>query len=233
MIKYIKSNLVRATVVLTMSTGCALVTNPYVDKTRDYKADAYSPAPETAAAGSLFSAHSPGLFQDTRAAGLGDIITIKVDENAASDITADTQLSRDSSAKLTLPAALGLAGKLAKVAPGVDAASLFNAELATAFNGSGKTSRTGTLTATIQARVKKMLPNGDLYLEGHKVISMNHEDHHLYISGVIRQEDVGPDNSVASARVADAQVIFNGEGQVSEQQREGWLVRLLHYLSPL
>lgn len=214
-------------------SACVLSTMPYLPRKRNYKADDYASSAQTLEPGSLYASIHPGLFQDTRAARLGDIITIKVSESESAEQEANTNLSRDSKYSLGMPHLLGVTDKL-KATSGstVDLSKILETLAQSRFVGDGRTSRSGRLEGTLQARVKTILPNGDLYLEGHKIISVNGEDHHFYISGVIRQEDIATDNSVPSARIADAQVLYNGQGAVSEQQRQGWLHRFLNYATP-
>jgi len=76
------------------------------------------------------------------------------------------------------------------------------------------------------------MPNGDLFLEGTKVVMINNEEYHLYVSGLVRPADVGPDNSVASSRVADAQIEFTGRGDVGSTVDRGWLAKILDAVSP-
>jgi len=215
-------------------SACIMHPIPYVQRTRDYKPDTYSASMPVQEGGSLFVSGASGLFQDTRAARLGDIITIKVDENEVAQHQAGTQMSREQNINFQMPALFSLMSNLSSAGVrGLDPTKLIDIAMKSSFNAEGNTSRSGKLLATLQARVKKVLPNGDLYLEGEKIVAVNGEDHHLYLSGVIRQEDVGPDNSVASARVADAQVMYNGMGVLSDNQRQGWLARLFTILSPL
>lgn len=214
--------------------ACVSRPYPHFDRVRQYDQDAYAASLPVNDSGSLFNSGATGLFRDTRAARLGDIITIRIDESEVASQEASTNLSRESSMKSALPAFFDLAAKMQRAGLGnLDVSRLIDMSQSSQFDGAGRTSRTGKLVATLQARVKKVLPNEDLYLEGHKIVAVNGEDHHLYISGVIRQEDVATDNSVPSARVADAQVTYNGIGLLSEQQRQGWLARLFTLLSPL
>jgi flagellar L-ring protein precursor FlgH len=78
----------------------------------------------------------------------------------------------------------------------------------------------------------QQMPNGDLFVEGTKVVMINHEEIHLYISGLIRRADIAPDNSVASSRIADAQVEFTGRGDVADQVDRGWLTKILDWVNP-
>ncbi|MEO8877789.1 MAG: flagellar basal body L-ring protein FlgH, partial [Polyangiaceae bacterium] len=76
------------------------------------------------------------------------------------------------------------------------------------------------------------MPNGDLFLEGTKVVLINNEEYHLYVSGLVRPTDIAQDNTVASTRIADAQIEFTGRGDIADQQRKGWGARLLDTLNP-
>jgi flagellar L-ring protein precursor FlgH len=45
--------------------------------------------------------------------------------------------------------------------------------------------------------------------------------------------DIAADNSVASSRIADAEVEFTGRGDLADQQRKGLLGRALDKVNPL
>ena len=98
--------------------------------------------------------------------------------------------------------------------------------------GSGKIARKGTLSATLPVRVKQELGNGDLYVEGTKVVMVGEEEHHIYLSGIVRTADIADDNTVPSSRIADAEIEYTGRGDVSDQQRRSWGSRLLARVWP-
>ena len=89
-----------------------------------------------------------------------------------------------------------------------------------------------TLTATVPAIVRKVLPNGNLFIEGHRVVLVNSEEQHFYISGVVRPIDIAQDNSVRSSYVADAEIEFTGRGVLSDNQKPGFFTRLWNFISP-
>ena len=55
----------------------------------------------------------------------------------------------------------------------------------------------------------------------------------MLLTGLARPDDIGPDNSVASTRVANAQIRYGGTGEIAEQSRMGWLQRFFAAVSPL
>ena len=92
--------------------------------------------------------------------------------------------------------------------------------------------RTERLVATVPAVVKKVLPNGNLFIEGHRVVLVNSEEQHFYVSGVIRPIDIDGDNSVKSSLVADAEIEFTGRGVMTENQQKGWMQKYLGWIWP-
>jgi flagellar L-ring protein precursor FlgH len=44
----------------------------------------------------------------------------------------------------------------------------------------------------------------------------------------VRPVDIGPDNAVASTRVADAKISYSGKGALADSNRQGWLSRFFN-----
>ncbi|WP_457678195.1 flagellar basal body L-ring protein FlgH [Thermovibrio sp.] len=185
-----------------------------------------SPSPSP---GSLFSGYE-NLFSDPKARRVGDVITIVVYENVSGSGSTNNSTQKKSSFNLDLnkPSLLGK-----EVPSGAKNPLLsFSTSPSTSFSGKGTTSRNAKLIATISARVVKVYPSGDLFVVGEKVIKINDDYQVLKISGIVRPEDVGPDNTVPSSKVADMFVEYNGEGYFNESSRPGWLARLLSKIWP-
>lgn len=208
---------------------------PFTPRQRVYAAGGYAQKDAAAkpARGSLFSEATPGYLEDTRAVRVGDAVVIHINENANAQGDANTTLSRDNSATTGITAALGIVPALKRAYPDLDPTQLLSFASKAGFTGSGATARNGQLTGDIAVRVVREMPNGDLFVEGTKVVLINNEEYHLYISGLVRPTDIAQDNSIASTRVADAQIEFTGRGDVADQNRKGWLARLLDSLNPL
>ncbi len=100
------------------------------------------------------------------------------------------------------------------------------------FSGSGETSRTESLDATVQAMVRQVLPNGNLFIEGYRVVTVNDEEQYLYVSGVARPHDIDESNEISSSHLADANIEFTGSGSISDQQSPGWLSQILGFVWP-
>jgi flagellar L-ring protein FlgH len=222
--------------LLAFASGCGPNhIGPFTPRQRKYDAGEYAQADPAnrPAVGSLFSDGRGGFLEDTRAVRVGDVVLVKVDETADAEGGASTKLSRENSSMLGITAMLGLVPTIKKDHPMIDPEQLLEFLSESDFKGEGDTARSGKLQGSIAVRVARELPNGDLFIEGTKVLMINNEEYHLYLSGLVRPADIGNDNSVPSHRIADAQIEFTGRGDVADQQRKGWLSRTLDEVNPL
>jgi flagellar L-ring protein FlgH len=227
-----RSLLVWGIVGASLLTGCVRHIQPYEKKVRMYEPEQYAAPEEARSVGSLWGEGSAGLFEDARARRIGDILTIRIDEQADGTRASNTKASRQSSLNIGVSSFFDAMTSLVSRFPGMSAAELISASTKTEFDGGGSTQRSGALLATLPVRIKKSMPNGDYYVEGRKVLLLNDEETHLYVSGVVRPVDISPDNSVASSYLADVELEYTGRGVLSEKQNVGWLSRALDYVWP-
>jgi flagellar L-ring protein precursor FlgH len=181
--------------------------------------------------GSLFTGENRRslLFVDRKAHLVNDVVTIRITESASASGAATTATDRTSSISGSAKSLFGFEPTLKN--NGVNLTAL-EANLKNVFDGSGATSRKNSLSATITAVVREVFPNGNLYIEGAKEVIINTERQYILISGVIRPEDIGPDNSIPSSLIADAHVEYSGRGVLADKQRPGWLGRILDFVWP-
>jgi flagellar L-ring protein precursor FlgH len=178
-----------------------------------------------------------GMFLDTKARSLGDIVTIQIIESSKATNKANTTTGRDSSLSAGIDSLFGiedwwqdkvlrwLGTDMPKVNP-FGAASV-SGSMASDFKGDGTTSRSGDLTAFITCRVTEVLPNGNLRIVGTREILVNHENQVIVLSGVIRPRDISDQNVIASRFIADAKIAYSGSGVIDDRQRPGWLANFL------
>lgn len=207
---------------------------PFTPRQRVYKKGNYAQVSVKGKTtnGSLWSEASGGMLEDPRAGRIGDIVLVKIDEVADATGQADTKLKKEGNASAGATAILGILPALKKAYPNLDPGKLFEVASKESFSGEGGTTRKGELHGSISVRVVDEMPNGDLFIEGTKVVMINNEEAHLYLSGLVRPADIAQDNTVSSSRIADAQIEFTGRGDVADQQRKGWLRRLVDALNP-
>lgn len=206
--------------------------NEYVPKTRALpkQQDVDSDARPTTS-GSLWrdGQLAGGLFVDARAFRINDVVIVKVEEVADAERSADTDVERRGSTSIGLNA-VPLVGPILPAPPSVSANG--QATTDSTFRGGGSTNRRERLVATVSTVVKQVLNNGNLFVEGHRAILVNQEEHHLYVSGIIRPIDVDQDNTIASSKIAEAEIEFVGRGVVSDNDNQGIIPRFLHLIWP-
>jgi len=209
---------------------------PTVDTTkikeRKYKEGKYETGLAPVSSGSLWPENGHGLFADFRAYRVGDLVTIRIDESSQANGDATTSLDRSSSESMGVPNFFGLTQAVAKAYPNLNPEELISWMGKSNFQGKGDTSRDTHVLGSIAVRVKRVLPNGDLFVEGTKVILINDEEVHIYVSGAIRAEDIDSTNAVSSSAIADAQIEFSGRGVLTDNQQQGWFTKLFAKLRP-
>ena len=170
--------------------------------------------------GSLWPADDHVFFYaDKKALRMGDILTVRIIESTQANNTADTDLSRNSSASASLSTFFGKKKflNLFKLSEDLLATTSENSH-----QGAGVTTRSGQLTATMTAVVREVLPNGNLVVQGTREVLVNHEQQFMTLTGVVRPQDVSRDNIVLSTQLADANISIGGLGVVADKQRSGW-----------
>jgi flagellar L-ring protein precursor FlgH len=70
---------------------------------------------------------------------------------------------------------------------------------------------------------------GNLMIEGVRVVSINGEDEITSLSGIVRPQDVGSDNTISSHNIADAKISYKGKGAINEGSRVGLISRLFNF----
>jgi flagellar L-ring protein precursor FlgH len=212
-------------VVLVASVVATSTVGAQDSKTReDYEAQLARHL-QTARAATPMDAWMSGLFSDLRARRLNDLVTVRVVENVTAAGSADSALDKTSSGAASLTRLFGAESRFPSW---LDPTSLAAANAATQFSGSGSTTRAGSLTAVITARVIEVLPNGDLVLEGIREVDINGDRQFVVLSGIVRVRDIGPGNVVPSTAVGQMQIRYFGKGLIKDNLKPGWVVRFLN-----
>lgn len=180
------------------------------------------PAPKVSSDGSLFQAGvTSGLYSDPRASRVGDIITIVLQENTTATKSASTSTSRESTVELD--PVLGLGGQGINIGNGANAGLQFDLESESEFEGDAQANQSNSLNGNISVTVIDVLPNKHLVVRGEKWLTLNNGDEYIRLSGIVRPQDVNPQNQVQSSRVANARIQYSGTGTFASAQKEGWL----------
>lgn len=185
--------------------------------------------------GSLFAANKGlALYEDMKAKQIGDIITVVLTEVTAANKKSETKLNKKATAAIANPNLLGTGAKfdLPKQLP-IPLVTTDNLNLAASidadrtFDGKGDSNQSNSLNGTITVTVTQIYPNGNLYIRGEKWITLTQGDEFIRISGIVRPQDISPDNTLTSSRIADARITYSGRGDMHNTNKPGWINKIL------
>jgi flagellar L-ring protein precursor FlgH len=178
--------------------------------------------------GSLWTGNGyySSLYRDPKARFVNDMVTIVVSETTQAVASADAKSTRDTANSAGFDHLFGIEKKISEIP------TLVSGKSSSSFTGTGETSRATTLQTTLSARVVDVLPNGYLLVEGFREIRVNNENQSLYLTGVIRPDDIALNNTIPSAAVAQMSVRVQGRGVVSQPTKPGWLYKILTGILP-
>jgi len=197
-----------------------------------------SDASAEAASGSLFVNGAGGnFFGRQRDYRVGDVITVILAETTIATRNTSQTLARES----TLTGVDSLRSGIANAATALPAFGKGVSGAVTDITMSGaKINSTGSgagvqnagLTGNIAVTVVEVLANGNLVVRGEKILALSEGSEVIQVSGIVRTEDVLPNGTVQSRRLANAQINYRGAGDLASAAEPGWGVRLLHKIWP-
>lgn len=186
-------------------------------------ADLRAPAQNS---GSIYQAnYDIRLFEDHTAKRVGDVLTIRLIERTQAKKLSDMEARKNTSVKVKAPMIMGM-----------EAAEFLGHDVetelmsASQFTGEGEANQSNSLTGDLSVTVVEVLPNGNLRVRGEKRVALNQGSEYVRLSGIVRPVDIDVANTVLSSKVADATIMYTGDGAVADASKMGWLARF--FLSP-
>lgn len=168
------------------------------------------------------------MFTDRKARMVGDLITIIVSETTSAVRSGTATNTKDTT---TTANAGSLWGSLTSIlgfpSQPATAATMTNND---SFKTSGALSNKNAVTARITVKVTEIKPNGNLVVSGTSTVKDHGETQMITVSGLVRPDNITPDNTVLSSNVADANVQVNGQGPITNKQRQGILTQVWNFL---
>ena len=217
--------------ITVLMSGCASddLTNKTLTHSPDF-APVYplvSDANRIPTGGIYGNRQSDAWFGRGRNFQVGDIITVLLDESTQAARTSNTDLSRE--AKNTgLPT--GLNTEIGKISPFLQGIDLSTSGQTS--KGKGVADQKATLKGSLAVTVVEVLANGNLMVRGEKKLGLAEGTEVIQVSGIIRPQDVGPNSTVQSLRLANAQIAYRGNGDVANAAKAGWGTSALHRFWP-
>jgi len=219
--------LVLISLVLALLQACAqspLARSDAAGGEQSFAAPTASYGFPSAPPGTIYNpAGSFDLFMDLRARAIGDILTVLLVERTNASKESSTSTAKGSSVDTGLP----IFGGRPITSGGTP---ILNNELSSdsSFGGQSDSSQSNRLDGSITVTVAERLPNGNLLVRGEKRITINQGEEFIRLQGIIRPVDIGPANTVASTKVADATITYSGKGTLADANRPGWLARFFN-----
>jgi len=216
---------------LLMSTGCATLQPP---------ADNYSPAmppayvDQTPENGSIYHAsRDVRLFEDVKARHVGDVITVILSESTSASKSASTTADKNQDTSIASPTIFGATPTFN--VPGLiplDSNRNNTLEMGLsaerAFEGEADSSQSNSLSGAITVTIADVLPNGNLVVRGEKWLTLNQGEEFIRISGIVRPQDINPNNTILSTQIGDARIAYSGKGFMHDANSMGWLARFFN-----
>jgi len=169
---------------------------------------------------SLWRSNARTFFGDPRASDIGDILTVSIDISDRAQVSNQTNRSRTTSENSNLTNFLGGEAALDQFFnDAIDPANLTRFGSNSSTQGAGSVNRSETINMTAAAIVVDVLWNGNLVIHGRQEVRINNEVRELLISGIVRPEDIAPDNRINHQQIAEARISYGGRGHISEMQR--------------
>ena len=191
------------------------------------------------ATGAIYNGrYSDNFFGRGRNYRVGDLITVVLDESTRAGREQRGSVSRDASNNV-IPS--GLVSKVQNLALptkilGTTLGGVLNGinlnESSIESSGLGKADQSASLTGAVSVTVVEVLANGNLMVRGEKQLALTEGSEVIQVSGIIRPDDVSPNNMVQSRRLANAQIAYRGTGDMANAAKTGWGTKALLSIWP-
>ena len=181
-----------------------------------------TPQPVAYQGGAIYQASSvQELFRDARAYRVGDILTINLIEQTDAEVRSSTTTAKDDSI------GLGITTLLGNPTPTFNNLALGDnfTDASRNFTGTGNSTQSNSLEGDLTVVVSQVLSNGNMIVRGEKIVTINQGTEYMRLSGMIRQMDIAPDNTISSTKIANARVSYGGGGPLAQANSAGWLSR--------
>jgi len=169
------------------------------------------------------------MIADKTARRPGDLITVLITENQSIKSEEQSQLQRGTTFDYAINS-FDIKPNAFNPLPDINATSQDD------FNGKANYEKEGEFTARITAIVMDVLPNGNMIIKGRREIRIDRETKVIEFTGIVRRFDVAADNTIQSELVAEANVSYMGEGDLTRTTNRyglgGWVHSALAWIWP-
>ncbi|GKT11109.1 MAG: flagellar L-ring protein FlgH [Thiomicrorhabdus sp.] len=197
------------------------------------------PQPVQPKNGSLYQVGSMTLFNDSRAHRVGDIITVSLAESMSADKKDEAKYNKSNSQDygVTTPFSVSTPNNLIGQAINGVTSPLQGLSVGYgsegSFAGKSNVKQNSTVKGSIAVTVVEVVSNGNLVVRGEKWITIHDGDEVVQFAGIIRPEDIQPDNTISSVKIADVRLVYKDVGMSGDTARAGIGTRWISKYWPL
>ncbi len=169
-------------------------------------------------------------YRDYAARNRGDTLSILIAESTDVENRDERSMDKTGNSSSTQGFDYGLGGT---IGTGSGSAELgTNTANQRGFTGDAEFRSERQITDRFSVMVVDVLPNGNLVVEGTRKISVQGDARDLKLTGIVRQYDILPGNTVPSYLVADLRLTLDAEGAEQAFTSQGWLSRRFNRIWP-
>lgn len=169
-------------------------------------------------------------YRDYAARNRGDTLSILIAESTDVENRDERSMDKTGQSSSTQGFDYGLGGTIGTGSGSAEFGT--NAANQRGFTGDAEFRSERQISDRFSVIVVDVLPNGNLVVEGTRTISVQNDIRQLRLTGIVRQYDILPGNSVPSYLVADLRLTLDAAGAEQAFTSQGWLSRRFNRFWP-
>jgi flagellar L-ring protein precursor FlgH len=158
---------------------------------------------------------------------VGDIVKVRVREKSVADVQLGVSTKDQAKNSTKLDRQGGLFGRLLNPLLKLIGTGTVSYDSKHDFKDDGSTDRTVRMDGIVTALVTEKMENGQLVIEGRKQVLVNSENQTMVVRGVIDPRDLDADRMIDSDLIADVEIQYLGEGQLTKRTKPNFLSRVI------
>jgi len=225
---------IKSLLVVGLAASVAACSAPPKMSDAEFKPILSIPAdPEPLVTGSIYNGgRNDNWFGRKKDYKVGDIITVVLNEQTQANRVNNTSASRETSNDVAEGLVPKIPGANIRTQAGTLIEGLKLDGSAISSEATGSANQTASLTGSVAVTVTQVLGNGNLVVRGEKQLNLSEGGETIRVAGIVRSDDIGPNGTVFSRRLANAQISYTGSGDLASANKVPWGTSALFKLWP-
>lgn len=184
--------------------------------------------------GSLFiDGAGVNLFNEKSSHQVGDVVTVNLKEQFNANKVDKSKFQKQNNQDFGVSTPLNFLGRSAdQISPELGTLGIGYGSKGS-FSGNSDIKQNSSMNGSISVIVVKVFKNGNLAVQGEKRLRMHDGDEVIQLTGLVRPEDINPDNTIDSTKIANINVVYHDNGFSGDTNRPGALTQWLNKYWPL